>query len=91
MSWRDDMDNRDLSGYFADELRIHRPKEQPLTKRQLQIMKYLSHGFSSDMIAHELTLSPHTVHSHIEGARTRMGAKTRAHTIAKLFRSGYLT
>lgn len=89
------MDERVFDGYFSDQIKVQEdkkkvPHEEVPTKRQLQIMTYLSHGFSTVMVSEELKISLHTVHKHVENVRTRMGAKTRGHTIAKLFRSGYL-
>lgn len=80
---------RDFEGYLSDyHPRV--PREEPLTKTQLKVMEYLSHGFSSEMVAEELKISQHTVKKHVEDARTRMAAKTRAHLIAKLLRRGML-
>lgn len=89
------MDERIFNGYLADEIRDNEirkqgPHEEPLTERQLKIANYLSYGFSVEMLAEELCISPKTVLNHITNARTRMGTKTRTHLIAKLIRQGLI-
>ena len=51
-----------------------------LTRRELEIIKLLSHGKSTDEIADELYISPHTVHTH----RKNIFAKLDMHNTAEL-------
>jgi DNA-binding NarL/FixJ family response regulator len=57
--------------------------EQPqLSRREREILGMLSDGFSTDEVALELTLSAHTVRTHVKNAMRKLDASTRAHAVA---------
>lgn len=57
--------------------------EQPqLSKREREILGMLSDGFSTDEVAEKLTLSAHTVRTHVKNAMRKLDASTRAHAVA---------
>lgn len=47
-----------------------------LTPRQKQIAQLLSQGYSQKQIAHNLTISRHTVYDHTRNMRRRTGVTT---------------
>lgn len=53
-----------------------------LTKRERQMLTLLALGHSGEQIAQELFISPETVRTHVQHARSKLGASTRTHAIA---------
>jgi DNA-binding CsgD family transcriptional regulator len=56
-----------------------------LSARQIECLLRISRGETSAEIAAALGLSRHTVDHYIGTACDRLGAKTRAHAVAKAF------
>lgn len=57
--------------------------EQPqLSRREREILGLLSDGFSTDEVAEKLSLSAHTVRTHVKNAMRKLDASTRAHAVA---------
>jgi DNA-binding CsgD family transcriptional regulator len=63
---------------------------EPLTPREVEILRLAARGLSNDGIARELHLSPNTVKSHLGGAYGKLGAHNRAQAIGAGLRLGYL-
>ena len=53
-----------------------------LSRRERQILDLLSHGQSTDEVSVQLSLSPHTVRTHVKNAMKKLDASTRAHAVA---------
>ncbi len=53
-----------------------------LSRREREILGLLSRGLTTDEVAAELTLSAHTVRTHVKNAMRKLEATTRAHAIA---------
>ena len=51
---------------------------RPLSRRERQVLAYVSMGYSNKQIAYTLGLAPSTVSSHLRSAMRRVGAKTIA-------------
>jgi len=66
-----------------------RPAE-PLTVRQLDVLRLVAEGCSDKEIAGRLVLSEHTVHRHLANIYTRLGCPTRAAAVAQAARLGLL-
>ncbi len=64
------------------------PPRSPLTPRERDCLAFVADGRSDGEIADLLTLSTNTVHSHIENAKRKLGARTRAQAVARLYRLG---
>jgi LuxR family transcriptional regulator, quorum-sensing system regulator BjaR1 len=62
-----------------------------LTRREIEAARLVALGFSDEEIAVELGISPSTAHKHVEGARTRLNAKSRAHMAALCVSLGIAT
>lgn len=57
--------------------------DQPtLSRREREILGLLSEGYSTDEVAEKLTLSAHTVRTHVKNAMRKLDASTRAHAVA---------
>ena len=65
-------------------------KKEPLTPRQLEILKLVAQGASNAEIARRLALSEHTVKRHVANLLTRLGLKTRAAAAAHAAKLGLL-
>ena len=80
------MDGR-FDGYLAERTDHHAGSA---TARELEVALYVSHGMTTRMIAGQLSISEHTVKSHVASLRLKYNAKTRAHLIAILVRAGLI-
>ena len=57
--------------------------DQPsLSRREREILGLLSDGLSTDEVAEKLSLSSHTVRTHVKNAMRKLDASTRAHAVA---------
>ena len=60
--------------------------EQPvLTRREVEVLRFLSHGSSNEEIAHALTVSVHTVRSHVQHLLSKLGAHSKLEAVTKAF------
>jgi DNA-binding CsgD family transcriptional regulator len=53
-----------------------------LSRKERAVLRELARGFSTDQIAAELVVSPHTVRTHIKNGMRKLEAKSRAHAVA---------
>jgi RNA polymerase sigma factor (sigma-70 family) len=53
-----------------------------LSRREREILGLLSEGHSTEEVAEELSLSAHTVRTHVKNAMRKLEATTRAHAVA---------
>ena len=65
----------------------HEPGE--LSTRELEIVRLVAHGESGPEIAAELHISHDTVRTHVRNAMRKVGARSRAHLVAKVLGEGY--
>jgi PAS domain S-box-containing protein len=65
----------------------HEPGE--LSPRELQIVRLIAHGESGPEIADELHISHETVRTHVRNAMKKVGARSRAHLVAKVLGEGH--
>jgi PAS domain S-box-containing protein len=67
------------------------PEGEPLSYRERQVLGLLAHGHDGPAIAERLGLSPETVRSYANSARTKMSAKTRTEAVALALARGEIT
>jgi DNA-binding CsgD family transcriptional regulator len=67
------------------------PARGRLTPREREVLTLIATGAEVASIAEELTLSPHTVKTHVRQALGRLGARNRAHAIAIALHEGEIT
>ena len=65
----------------ADELRT-------LTTRELEVVRLVASGMTGREIAEELHISHDTVRTHVRNAMIKLGARSRAHMVAKALGDG---
>lgn len=63
---------------------------RPLTERQIECLRWASHGKTMPEIAIIIGISVHTVGHHLADAQLRLGAVNRSHAIATAFRRGLI-
>ena len=66
------------------------PEAEPraLTPREREIVLLVAHGRSGPEIAEELHIAHDTVRTHVRNAMTKLGARSRAHLVAKALSDG---
>jgi DNA-binding NarL/FixJ family response regulator len=84
--WFDDL----LRGRGA--LRVRPPAErvEPLTPRELQVLRLLAGGLANKHIAHDLGISEHTAKFHVGRILDKLEATTRAQAVAIGLREGLI-
>ncbi|WP_427893456.1 response regulator transcription factor [Kribbella sp. GL6] len=60
-----------------------------LSTREIEVVRLLCRGLSDAEIADELVVSPHTVHDHVRAIRGKLGVRTRAAVVARVFDDTY--
>jgi DNA-binding CsgD family transcriptional regulator len=60
----------------------------PLTPREADVMVRVSFGMSNEDIGTDLSISPHTVRTHVSNALLKLRARTRAHAVGIVMRTG---
>jgi DNA-binding NarL/FixJ family response regulator len=64
------------------------PAGMDVTPRELEVLRLLGEGNDQNEIAHELSISPKTVATHIQRLLTKFGARSRAQLVALAYRAG---
>jgi DNA-binding NarL/FixJ family response regulator len=62
----------------------------PLTQRESEVLLLVAEGMSHDEIGKELNIGAETVRTHVQKARTRLGASNRTHAVATALRLGLI-
>ena len=57
-----------------------------LTPREVQILRLVATGFSTEQIASDLSISVHTVRNHVRGLRRKLNAKTKLDAVVTALR-----
>ena len=60
-----------------------------LSARELEIVQLIAHGESGPEIAAELHIAHDTVRTHVRNAMKKVGARSRAHLVAKVLGEGH--
>ena len=64
--------------------------EPHVTKRETEIIKWMSHGKTAFEIGVILGISPITVTTHVTSARRKLEAESSTHLVAKALRRGII-
>ncbi len=65
--------------------------EEPLTARELEVLRLLAEGHSNRGIAHQLSISEHTVKFHINAIMTKLNAQSRTEAVVRATRLGLIS
>ena len=63
---------------------------ESLSKREREVVRLIASGSSGPEIAEELHLAHNTVRTHVRNAITKLGARSRAHLVAKVLGDGHV-
>jgi DNA-binding CsgD family transcriptional regulator len=63
---------------------------KPLTDRELGVASLLAQGLSTETIARELSLSPHTIAAHLAKMLRNLNVRNRTELVARLYAHGIL-
>ena len=66
------------------------PGDGRLSPRQREIVRLVAHGMTGQEIADELVIAHETVRTHVRTAMGRLGARSRAHLVAKALSEGHV-
>ena len=75
----------------ADPRALTEPHVQPLTPRDLEVLRLLALGWENEYIAAELEVTVHTVRSHVANLRRKLNAKSRFEAVMTATRLGILS
>ena len=64
---------------------------QPLTPRELEVLRLMALGWENDYIAAELEVTIHTVRSHVANLRRKLNAKSRFEAVMTATQLGILS
>jgi two-component system response regulator DesR len=64
--------------------------ENPLTRREREVLALAAQGLAADDIAHRLSLSPATVRNRFSRIVAKVGARSRADAVERARRAGWL-
>ncbi|MFB7501568.1 response regulator [Streptomyces sp. NPDC056161] len=68
-----------------------RPEAPDLTARETEVLLLVARGYSNDDIAERLTITDHTVKTHINRIFAKLGARDRAQAVIAAYELGYIT
>ena len=78
-----------LTQAFIEEVQhVDRRPEGPLSRREIEILQKVAYGATTKEVARDLTISPHTVKTHLERIFEKLGANDRAQAVAIAIRRG---
>jgi PAS domain S-box-containing protein len=63
---------------------------EPLSPREIEIVRLVALGMTGREIAGELQIAHHTVRTHVRNAMLKTGARSRAHLVAKALADGLI-
>jgi DNA-binding CsgD family transcriptional regulator len=58
------------------------PRSERLSDKERTVFREIARGTSTEAIAGLLTVSPHTVRTHVKNGMRKLSARTRAHAVA---------
>ena len=70
---------------------VHHELEEPLTARELEVLRCLASGISTGAGAELLGISPATLRAHVQAILRKLGAHSRLEAVAEAARMGLIT
>jgi len=92
-TWDEETKDQGQTTKERDSSFVHRPSPvlvEPLSERELQVLRLLSTHLSSREMARELVISPHTVRSHIKSIYSKLNVHRRADAVERAEELGLL-
>lgn len=84
---------RRLANEVRDVFPMQKPADlpEPLTSRELEVLRLLALGHTNRQIAEELVISLGTVKNHVEHVRAKLGVSDRTQAVVKALEHGIIT
>jgi NarL family two-component system response regulator YdfI len=83
------IDPQDLEAMLAHNHRVpEEPDAEPLTARELDVLRMLAEGAANKVIAHRLDISEHTVKFHVGSIMAKLNAGSRTEAVTMGIRRG---
>ncbi len=70
--------------------RIEQAPIEPLTGRELEVLRGLAEGLSNKQLARHLAISEHTVKFHVNAVMGKLGAQSRTEAVVRATRAGLI-
>jgi DNA-binding CsgD family transcriptional regulator len=80
---------RQTAGH-AEEPAAQHASENPLTEREIEVLRLVAQGLSSKLIARQLSITPGTVNYHLATVFNKLDVDTRAQAVAMATQRGLL-
>ena len=77
-------------GYTRRRAAPRTTTQTPLSDREREVVLLIGEGRTGPEIAEELQIAHNTVRTHADNAMSKLGARSRAHLVAKAFAEGHL-
>jgi two-component system, NarL family, response regulator YdfI len=77
-----------LAELLPDAQPIAEELVEPLSDRELQVLDLLAEGIGNKLIAHRLSISEHTVKTHVASIFAKLGASSRTEAVSRAIRRG---
>jgi two-component system, NarL family, response regulator YdfI len=61
---------------------------EPLSGREVEVLDLMTEGLSNKLIAHRLSISEHTVKTHVASIFAKLGASSRTEAVSRAIRRG---
>jgi DNA-binding NarL/FixJ family response regulator len=74
----------------AHQSRRHSGLRQPLSHRELEVLRLVADGLENQAIADVLFVSVETIRTHVKSILRKLSSRDRTHAVARAFRSGVL-
>ena len=74
----------------AGEAAVAHANENPLTAREIEVLRFVAQGLSSKLIARQLSITPGTVNYHLATVFNKLAVDTRAQAVAVAAQRGLL-
>ena len=63
---------------------------EPLSARELEVLRRMAEGLANKQIARELEISEHTVKFHVNAVLGKLGAQSRTEAVVRATRAGLI-
>jgi DNA-binding NarL/FixJ family response regulator len=81
---------RGLNGVEAEPVFPRMDPPDPLTEREVEVLRLMTGGYSNREIAGALRVAEGTIKNHVSSILSKMGVRDRTRAVLEAVRSGYL-
>jgi len=77
-----------VAGLLPDPQSFAEDLAEPLSARELEVLDLLAEGLSNKLLAHRLSISEHTVKTHVASIFVKLGVSSRTEAVSQAIRRG---